>query len=365
MFLKLLSFLIATLMLLPGTISAMAESFEVKKEAPEEPIVTDAEFIHVSCAYDAETNRSIYTLTLKDGAPVSAQDVLFTWYVYLDPSYAGEVSLSELSIPGARSYRMQYAQDRIDSTLAELTAIRVAGSNHEWSESDGWTADAQETWQRLNAEYLAAGTEGFPLLAEEIIRYCSAHVHAALDRTADEIAANESLEVAYAMVEWGHALYQDGRLTTKHSPFYWDITAGDYPTLDDYAEELRLLYDGDLGRAWSYECPNADASMPELPDVETAFIEAMLSDAHDSVTSIAGIRMIDDVTLEIELEDVDMRSEGALFGIPMLCLSECGDETQWSPEDGLYGHPFGDVSDVDANGVILYEAPASLFSAFE
>ena len=363
---KLFSLTMAALMLLCGAIPVMAESFEVRKEAPSEPIETDAEFVRISCAYDASLNRSVYTLTLKDGAPVTARDLLFSYYVYLDPGYAGDVALTDLAIPGALSYRTQYAPERLSAVLEQLSAIRDAGEDHVWSESDGWTVEAQNAYWKLNGEYLAACSEGFPALVQEIVAYCASDVRDALGHTAAEISASENLKVAFSMVQWGHALYEDGRLTTKYSRTVWDVASGILPTAADYAEELRQVYAGDLAWAWSIECPNSDAVMPELPDVESAFIAAVLGDAHDSIAAIDGVRLIDDATIEVALEDVDMRSDGALFGIPVLRLAECGDEAQWSPESGQYGHPFGDVSAVDlSRGTIVYQSAGLVIPSFQ
>ena len=363
---KLFSLTMAALMLLCGVIPAMAESFEVKKEAPAEPIETDAELVHISCAYDAASNRSVYTLTLKDGAPVTARDMLFSYYVYLDPGYAGGVDLTGLAIPGARSYRTQYAQERLNAALEQLAAIRDAGEDHVWSEADGWTAEAQSAYWALYGEYLAACEEGFPALAQEIVAYCAAQVRDALDHTAEEISANENLKVAFSMVQWGHALYENGRLTTKYSRTVWDVASGILPTVADYADELRQVYAGDLALAWSIECPSSDAVMPGLPDVESSFIAAVLGDDHDSIAAIDGIRLIDDTTIEVALEDIDMRSDGALFGMPVLRLDECGDDAQWSPESGQYGHPFGDVSGVDlSRGTIIYQSAGLVIPSFE
>ena len=362
---KLFSLMMSALILLCGITPAMAESFEVEKEAPSEPIETDAEFVHISCAYDASSDRSVYTLTLKDGAPVTARDMLFSYYVYLDPGYSGDVDLAAMAIPGARSYRMQYAQERLNAALEQLSAIRDAGEDHVWSESDSWTAEAQNAYWTLYGEYLTACAEGFPALAREIVEYCTANVRDALDHTADEILASENLKVAFSMVQWGHASYDSGRLTTRHSRTVWDIAAGILPTAEDYAEELLQAYAGDLALAWSIECPNSDAVMPELPDMETSFIEFVLGDAHDDVASIDGVRLIDDTTIEIALEGIDMRSDGALFGMPVLRLTECGDEAQWSPEDGQYGHPFGDVSAVDlSRGTVVYQSAGFIVPPF-
>ena len=115
MFRKLFAMAMAALMMLTGT-AAMADPFEeLQPVAPEEPIETDAENVRIVATYDSETGRSTYRLTLKDGAAfadgtaITAQDLIFTYYYYLDPGDDGQTSLDGLEIPGLASYRMQCA----------------------------------------------------------------------------------------------------------------------------------------------------------------------------------------------------------------------------------------------------------------
>ena len=86
----LISMLILLLTALPA-VSALAEPFsdfeDLTNEIPEEPVVTDADGITITTEYDAVSDLSRYTATLKDGAGVTARDVLFSLYYYLSLQY--------------------------------------------------------------------------------------------------------------------------------------------------------------------------------------------------------------------------------------------------------------------------------------
>ena len=122
----------------------MADPFEeLTPVIPEEPIETDAEHARVVATYDAQTDRSTYRLTIKDGATfadgaaVTAQDLVFTYYYYLDPSYDGATSLDGLDISGLEPYRFQCAPERLAALRETMAAIDAAGEDHVWSEADG------------------------------------------------------------------------------------------------------------------------------------------------------------------------------------------------------------------------------------
>ena len=372
MFRKLSAALFAAMLALTGGLCAFADPFEpLTPVIPDAPIETDAEQVTIVASYDPESDLSTYVLTLKDaaafadGTPVTAQDVLFTYYYYLDPDYSGGVDLASLGIPGVEPYRLQCSAERIESLSETMSAIEAAGADHAWSEADGWSEALQETYWALRAEYRAVADEQFPALAQIMADFYSASIPAsgALGYTAEEIAASDDLRVAYAMVTWGYASYSDGELVTTYSKRVWNVADGFVPTIDDFAAELSLAYDGDLAACWSAECPDASLEMPELPDVRTEFLRAAIGDEHDAVASISGIRMIDDRTVEVDLAGVNVSSGGALFGVEILSLAACGDAAQWDPDAGLYGHPFGDVSAVQTEGGAQIYAASSAFGA--
>ena len=200
---------------LTGGLCAFADPFEpLTPVIPDAPIETDAEQVTIVASYDPESDLSTYVLTLKDaaafadGTPVTAQDVLFTYYYYLDPDYSGGVDLASLGIPGVEPYRLQCSAERIESLSETMSAIEAAGADHAWSEADGWSEELQETYWRLTDDYRAVADAQFPVLAQALVDTYAANIPAAgaLGYTAEEIAANDDLRAAYAMVTWGYAV---------------------------------------------------------------------------------------------------------------------------------------------------------------
>ena len=363
MFRKLFTLTMAVWMMLMG-VPAMASAFETfEPEVPKEPVEIDAEKVHIVAEYDAETGRSRYTLTLKEGAqfadgtPVTAQDLLFTYYTYLDPGYAGTVALAEQPIEGLNSYRFQCTDEQLSGALETMQAIQEAGADHEWSASDPWSEELQQTYWTLRADYDAACEAQYPVLAQMLVDFATANLEqssGAFGMSAEEIAADDRLKVAYAMVSLGYAYYEDGDLTTNRSRTVWRMSDSIVPDLDDFIEELKVIFDGDFLLCWSTVCPDSSIQ-PELPDLEDDFIRAAVGETDEPVTSISGVVLLDEQTLQVDLSAMDVGSSGALFGIPVLSLEAAGDAQQWDPDSGLYGHPFGDVSGVDTQGgVTLY-----------
>ena len=61
-------------------------------------------------------------VTFSDGAPVTADDVIFSLYVPLDPSYDGIMTLYSLPIQGLEAYRS-------DASVANISGIQKTGEN--------------------------------------------------------------------------------------------------------------------------------------------------------------------------------------------------------------------------------------------
>lgn len=356
---KLFPLMLSALMMGIGAASGFAEP-TVENVIPTEPIVVESERLRVTSVYDPERDETLYTAELTgtpDDMPLSAQDLLYTLYVYLDPGCTARTRLSTLAIVGLESYVRQVSQDRLDEARKTLNAIREAGEDYPRDEEDPWSQELQDTYWSLQNAYTAACAAEFPRCAQAIVDYLAPGEGSsgAFGLTAEEIAADEGLKVAYAMLNWGYANDEDGILTGRRSHAAWNLSEGERPAVEDFARELDLAYTGDLKRCWAVE--SVGEYEPDLPDVEAEFLTAYLGGEQDEVRSVSGIRMVDDRTLEIRLAGVELHEAAALFGQPVLSLNEVGDPALWDPEAGLYGHPFGDVKDAqDHPGVVLLES---------
>jgi len=102
---------------------------------PEYPTVAESYSIYYQ---DAQGNKKeafaagdevVYEMVIKsgmkfsDGQPVTADDVLFNYYVYLDPAYTGSSTLYTLPIKGLGAYRTQVQADLYEKYSAKAAAI--------------------------------------------------------------------------------------------------------------------------------------------------------------------------------------------------------------------------------------------------
>jgi len=158
-----------------------------------------------SVVYDEATDTTKYTAKLRvgmkfsDGEPVTADDVIFTYYTYLDPSYVGSSSLSSFDIVGLKDYMTQTTSEVYDKYDEMFEAIYAAGVDHEWTEEDAWTQEQQDDfWTRMDAEFLYE--------AGKIVNYVKENYSGfAVDYAGypfEEIEGIEGMEVMFGMVMW-------------------------------------------------------------------------------------------------------------------------------------------------------------------
>ena len=101
-----------------------------------------------------ENGTTVYQMVLKDnilysdGQPLTAHDVLFNMYVYLDPNYTGSSTMYSTDIVGLRNYQMQTlgeinegAQAALESTFATLAALRSQAIVSYVTEKSTWQQD--------------------------------------------------------------------------------------------------------------------------------------------------------------------------------------------------------------------------------
>ena len=91
----------------------------------------------IKVEYDEASDTTKYTakirddLVFSDGVPVTADDIIFTYYTYLDPSYVGSTTLSSYKILGLNEYQTQTTSEVYDKYSAMAEDIFAAGADHE------------------------------------------------------------------------------------------------------------------------------------------------------------------------------------------------------------------------------------------
>lgn len=97
--------------------------------------------------YDEAADKTVYTIKLRedlvfsDGVPLTADDVIFNYYVYCDPSYTGSATINSYNIVGLQNYRTQTSEDIYAKYQDIAAAIAEAGPDHVWAEGDAFTKE--------------------------------------------------------------------------------------------------------------------------------------------------------------------------------------------------------------------------------
>ncbi len=302
-----------------------------------------------SVDYDEATDTTVYTARLRvgmmfsDGTPVTADDVIFTYYTYLDPSYVGSTTLGSYDIVGLKDYRTQTTSDVYDKYAALVEGIYAAGPDHEWSDADEWTAEQQsDFWARLEEAWKAD--------VQSIVTYVNANYRDAYAEsystyTPEQIAGNEGMEIMFGMVMWGFGSIDDnGALVTAYTEKTFDLVSS-FPTLDDFYEETYVAYEGDPAAYAAVESPN---EVDVLGNVKSQWIgywgpldEAM---GGEGVPNIAGIVKVDDYTVQVTLNGFEAPAVYSILGIQVTPLHYYGDVAKYDYENNMFGFDFGDLS---------------------
>lgn len=326
----------------------------------------------LSVKYDEATDTTTYTakirddLTFSDGVPVTADDIIFTYYVYLDVAYAGSTSLSSYDIVGLKDYRTQTTSDVYDKYADLATQIYAAGANHEWTDADPWTKEMQDNYWEIMKSTWTSDVQAIidyvtiNYLAEDYVaQYFPAFTY-------DEVSTTDGLKVAYGMAMWNFgALDENGVLTGNVTGTTWDLKAGTYPTVDDYYAETFAAYAGDPDEYWSVEAAD-DSDVHGTAD--SAFIAVwgpQDEGMEGGVKSISGITKIDDYTVQVVTNGYESPAVYSILGIQVAPLHYYGDTTLYDYENGMYGFPRGDLSAIEAKTTMPVGAGPYKFVKYE
>lgn len=326
----------------------------------------------ITVTIDENTGETKYNFKLRDdlkfsdGKPVTADDIIFSLYVYCDNSFDGGATIGTLPIKGVQNYKTQTTDEVYEKYAAIVEAAIEAGPGFE-GESDIFTAEQY-------ANYYECVEAAWEAAVQNIINYVNANY--VIDdytqayfggRTADEVKASEGLQVAYAMAMWGFGEEtEDGVFVGAATGTEWDLTST-FPTLDDYCLETFVDYGGSLADFSAVELVDPDAEDP-VGDAATNFINTFGSTDEamggEGVKSIAGIQKLGDYEVEVTLTKFDAAAIYRM-SIPVAPLHYYGDESMYDPDNGMYGFTRGDVSGVHAKDTKPLGGGAYKFVKFE
>ena len=253
-----------------------------------------------------------------DGEELTADDVIFSYYVFADPSYDGGASLYALPIVGMEEYRSG------SDTLFNLL-VKAGEDNTDFT---NFTEEQQKKF--FETDLPAAGAS----FAQSIADYCVAKGYATTDA---DVAANP---IANAMASWGFAKdNEDGTITTSVTGTAFDVKGGSAPTADDFWKEMIAAYEGDIVTLSDTE--KADSGILDfLPDDYRVAIETGSSADH-----IEGIQKTGDYSVKITLSEVDATAIYQL-AIPVQPMHYYGDASLYDYDANKFGFEKGDLSTV-------------------
>ncbi len=299
--------------------------------------------------YDEATDTTKYTakiredLKFSDGEPVTADDIIFTYYTFLDPTYIGSTSLSSYDIIGLKDYQTQTTSAVYEEYSEIAEAIYTAGPEHVWSDTDTWTQEQQDDfWTRLKKEWMAD--------VQSIVNYVNAnyrdaYAEAYIGKTPEEVKESEGLQIVLGMTLWGFGeVTEEGEFVSAVSGTTWDMVES-FPTVEDYYNETYLAYDGDPVAYASVESPNG---VDVLGNVNSGFIGYWGPLDEDmggaGVPNIAGIVKVDDYTVEVTVNGYSAPAVYSILGIQITPLHYYGDVSKYDYENNMFGFDFGDLS---------------------
>lgn len=271
-----------------------------------------------------------------DGEALTADDVIFSYYVYCDPSYDGGTSTYSLPIKGIEDYRA-------GSEALYSVILKNGADNTDFSLYDEATQKAF-----FETDLPAAGAE----FAQSIIDYVDANGYAG--------AVCED-SVANAMGMWGYgAMNDDGTFASAYTGKTWTLKDGDAPTTADFWADIMAnpAFGGDALTATETEAASDGLSsfLPEnyLNTVTTG----------DSVPNIAGIEKTGEYSVRVTLTQLDATAIYQL-AIPVQPLHYYGSDDLYDYDNNKFGFVKGDLSSVRAKTTTPMGAGPYKFVKFE
>ncbi|MEG1776448.1 MAG: ABC transporter substrate-binding protein [Clostridia bacterium] len=309
---------------------------------------------NVAMARDEAANQTTYTIKLRDdvkfsdGQPLTADDLIFSYYVYLDPAYVGSATLGSYNIVGVKDYQTQTTSDVYAKYETMAQAIAQAGADHAVAEGDPFTKEQFDAYQALTAqqkeEWIAACQQ---IVDFVYTNYGADYAMDTVGKSAEEIATDDGMKVALGMAMWGYGEAKDGVLTTADGKTF--TLAETTPTIADYFDATYAAYAGDGAAFVAAELNGVGAAV--ITEPLNAFIsEQAKADPGmaSGVPNISGITKLDDYTVSVVTDGYQAPAIYSISGIIMAPLHYYGDVAQYDYANNKFGHPLGDLSIVSA-----------------
>ncbi|QUA52786.1 ABC transporter substrate-binding protein [Aristaeella lactis] len=301
--------------------------------------------------YDEATDITTYgykmrnDLKFSDGEPVTIDDVIFTYYVYLDPAYNGSTTLSSYDIVGLQAYRTQIPEANLESVTKIANDIKAAGFGYELKEGDSFTQEEYDAYYNAATELWKNDTQG--IVDYVMAKYAADYAEAQIGYTVDEVNADEGLKVALGMVMWGFGKVEEAdgkKVFTTSDGKAFNLTDGERPVIDDYFNATYAAYEGNIDNYLGTESAVGATTDEIFASTMTMVAKDQGVDMDAGVPNIAGIKRVDDYTVEVQVKGFSAPAVYSILGLNITPMHYYGDPAQYDYENNKFGHPFGDLS---------------------
>ena len=263
----------------------------------------------------------VYDFTLRDdikfsdGEPLTADDVIFSMYVFADPTYDGAATFYTLPIKGMEDYR---------SGMDSLGNIILAAGR----DNTDFTTFTED---QMNAYWAAVDEEG-EKFAQDIVDYCVANYP-------DYLESVGNSEVALGMFAWGFGDVNDDGTVLTGAGTGTEYNIADL-TIADYWTELQAKYDNDLVTMSETEATGDDL-FTMLNEDHPEFTQGITTG--DSAANISGIEKTGDYSLRVTMDKFDAVAIYQL-GVAVAPLHYYGDTSKYDYDNNMFGFTKGDLS---------------------
>ena len=296
--------------------------------------------------------RAVYDFTLRedvffsDGTNLTADDVIFSMYVLLDPAYDGYSELAYQPISGLGSYRDGMAT--LDTLMFRVGRENV--SNQSFS-----AGDAIKYWERLDS----AGQNFVSDIVEYVHNnYGGESLYQSYGgKWGSAIADSDKLRIAYAMTVWGYAEWEvnetgeyTGALTDTRDVRY-DCESS-YPDLYDFWRCMYEQYESvsELSEAESEERDIYSYLKEAFGEDYEYYFEIYHSASLSSASTVSGITKTGMYSFRVVMDSYDTSSVYA-FSFYVAPLHIYGSRDEYRYTEGRFGFTKGDLTKIkDTDG---------------
>ena len=264
-----------------------------------------------------------YNLTMRDdivfsdGVPATIDDVIFGFYVLVDPTYDGSSTIYALPIEGMEEYR---------SGMEPRGNVIFADGNEGYTANDFYTEEQYNTfWDYYNNESGAA-------FAQEIVDYCISKGYNSPDDPIEVISQT-----------WGFEIPVENA------------------TVYDYWDTILAAYDGDSAAAEETESAGSTRLGLTLAALGAEYQAGVA--VGDGAPNVSGLTRTGDYSMSIHMTKFDAT---AIYNMSFTVapLHYYGDTALYDYDNNMFGFPKGDLSGVKAKNTQPLGAGAYVFDGY-